>query len=56
MRDYIVQSRNNFTQVFPEKIPPIFIVLLVGVIIQFIKIVIDSVVEKRVCLDHIFIS
>ena len=42
MREYIVQSRNNFVQIFPEKIPPIFIVLLVGV--------------KRFCIDHIFIS
>ena len=56
MREYIVQSRNNFVQIFPEKIPPIFIVLLVWVIIQFVKIIIDSIVEKRVCLDHIFIS
>ena len=36
--------------------PPILIVLLVGVIIQFIKIIIDSIVEKRICFDHIFIS
>ena len=56
MRDYIAQSRNNFIQIFPDKIPPIFIVLLVGVIIQFVKIVIDSIVEKRICLNHIFIS
>ena len=56
MRDYIAQSRNNFIQVFPEKIPPIFIVLLVWVIIQFTKIIIDSIVEKRFCIDHIFIS
>ena len=56
MRDYIVQSRNNFIQIFPEKIPPIFIVLLVWVIIQFFKIIIDSIVEKRFCIDHIFIS
>ena len=56
MRDYLVQSRNNFIQIFPEKIPPIFIVLLVGVIIQFVKIIIDSIVEKRFCIDHIFIS
>ena len=41
---------------FPERIPPIFIVLLVGVIIQFIKIIIDSIVEKRICFNHIFIS
>ena len=56
MREYIVQSRNNFIQIFPEKIPPIFIVLLVWVIIQFVKIIIDSIVEKRFCIDHIFIS
>ena len=56
MWDYIVQSRNNFVQIFPEKIPPIFIVLLVGIIIQFVKIIIDSIREKRICLDHIFIS
>ena len=56
MWDYIVQSRNNFVQIFPEKIPPIFIVLLVGVIIQFVKIIIDSIREKRICFDHIFIS
>ena len=41
---------------FPERIPPIFIVLLVGVIIQFVKIIIDSIVEKRICFNHIFIS
>ena len=56
MWDYIIQSRNNFLQMFPERIPPIFIVLLVGVIIQFIKIIIDSIVEKRICFNHIFIS
>ena len=56
MRDYIVQSRNSFFEIFPDRIPPIFIVLLVGVIIQFVKIVIDSIVEKRFCIDHIFIS
>ena len=56
MWDYIVQSRNNFLQIFPEKIPPVFIVLIVGVIIQFVKIIIDSIVEKRICFNHIFIS
>lgn len=56
MRNYIIQSRNNFLEIFPERIPPIFIVLLVGVIIQFVKIVIDSIVEKRICFNHIFIS
>ena len=56
MRDYIVSLRNDFFQNFPDRIPPIFIVLLVWVIIQFFKIVIDSIVEKRVCIDHIFIS
>ena len=56
MRDYIVSLRNDFFQYFPDRIPPIFIVLLVWVIIQFIKIIIDSIVEKRICLNHIFIS
>ena len=56
MRDYIVLLRHNFIDYFPERIPPVFIVLLVGIIIQFIKIIIDSIVEKRVCIDHIFIS
>ncbi len=56
MRNYIVQSRNSFFEIFPDRVPPIFIVLLVGVIIQFIKIVIDSIVEKRICFNHIFIS
>ena len=56
MRDYIVQSRNSFFELFPDRIPPIFIVLLVWFIIQFVKIIIDSIVEKRFCLDHIFIS
>jgi len=56
MRDYIILLRHNFIDYFPEKIPPIFIVLLVGVIIQFVKIIIDSIVEKRICLNHIFIS
>ena len=56
MRDYIVQSRNSFFETFPDRIPPIFIVLLVGVIIQFVKIVIDSIVEKRICFNHVFIS
>lgn len=56
MRDYIVQARNNFFEIFPNRIPPIFIVLLVGIIIQFFKIIIDSIVEKRICFNHIFIS
>ena len=56
MIDYIVQSRNSFFNTFPSMIPPIFIVLIVWVIIQFVKIIIDSIVEKRFCVDHIFIS
>ena len=56
MRNYTVNLRNDFFQYFPEKIPPIFLVLLVWIIIQFVKIIIDSIVEKRICLDHIFIS
>ena len=56
MRDYIIQSRNSFFNTFPNRIPPIFIVLLVWIIIQFIKIIIDSIIEKRFCFDHIFIS
>ncbi len=56
MRDYIVQLRDSFFDTFPDRIPPIFIVILVWVIIQFIKIIIDSIVEKRICFDHIFIS
>ena len=56
MRNYIVESWNNFISIFPDQMPPILIVLLVGVIIQFIKIIIDSIVEKRICFDHIFIS
>ena len=56
MRNYIVLLRHNFIDYFPEKVPPIFLVLLVWVIIQFIKIIIDSIVEKRICLNHIFIS
>lgn len=56
MRDYTTSLRHNFIDYFPEKIPPIFLVLLVWIIIQFVKIIIDSFVEKRICLDHIFIS
>lgn len=56
MWDYIVLLWHNFIDYFPEKIPPIFIVLLVGVIIQFVKIIIDSIIEKRICINHIFIS
>ena len=56
MRDYIILLWHNFIDYFPEKIPPIFLVLLVWVIIQFVKIIIDSIVEKRLCFDHIFIS
>ena len=56
MRDYIVSLRNDFFQYFPGRIPPIFIVLLVWIIIQLFKIIIDSIVEKRICIDHIFIS
>lgn len=56
MRDYIVQIRNDFITGFPEKVPPIFIVAIVWAIIQFVKIIIDSIVEKRACFDHIFIS
>lgn len=56
MLDIIVSWRNNFWQNFPEVVPPIFVVAVVGCIIQFIKIIIDSIVEKRVCFDHIFIA
>ncbi len=56
MRDYIILLWHNFIDYFPEKIPPIFLVLFVWVIIQFFKIIIDSIVEKRICIDHIFIS
>lgn len=56
MLNYIAESWTSFISTFPHQMPPIFIVLLVGVIIQFIKIIIDSIVEKRICFDHIFIS
>lgn len=56
MLDIIISWRNNFIQSFPALVPPIFIVAIVWFIIQFIKIVIDSIVEKRVCFDHIFIA
>jgi len=56
MWGYILQSWNSFFEIFPSRIPPIFVVILVWFIIQFIKIIIDSFVEKRICFDHIFIS
>ena len=56
MRNYIILLWHNFIDYFPARIPPIFLVLLVWIIIQFFKIVIDSIVERRVCIDHIFIS
>jgi acid phosphatase family membrane protein YuiD len=36
--------------------PPIFIVVIVGVIIQATKVVIDSVVQRQFSLDEIFSS
>lgn len=56
MLDYIISIWNDFVLNFPERIPPIFIVAFVWFFIQFFKIVIDSIVEKRVCFNHIFIS
>ena len=56
MRNYTTFLRHDFIDYFPERIPPVFIVLLVWIIIQFFKIIIDSIVEKRICIDHIFIS
>ena len=35
---------------------PLIFGLRGAIIIQFFKIIIDSIVEKRVCIDHIFIS
>ena len=56
MWNYTTFLRHDFIDYFPERIPPVFIVLLVWIIIQFFKIIIDSIVEKRICIDHIFIS
>ena len=56
MRNYTTFLRHDFIDYFPGRIPPIFIVLLVWIIIQVIKIIIDSIAEKRICIDHIFIS
>ena len=56
MRARIVQIRNEFITNFPSQTPPILIVAIVWFIIQFIKIIIDSIKEKRACLDHIFIA
>lgn len=56
MRNYTTFLRHDFIDYFPGRIPPVFIVLLVWIIIQVIKIIIDSIAEKRICIDHIFIS
>ena len=55
MVSYAVQSIQAFFQ-SGFYMYPIFIVLLVGVIIQFAKVVIDTIKNKRFSIEHIFSS
>ena len=56
MRAYIIQHTSDFFHDFAHQVPPIFIVAIVGVIIQMTKVIIDSVVQKHFSLEEIFSS
>ena len=56
MREYILQHSTLFFQDITHQLPPIFIVAIVGVIIQLTKVIIDSLTQKHFSLAHIFSS
>jgi acid phosphatase family membrane protein YuiD len=57
MREYLIHHISLFFQEFSQhRFPPIFVVAIVGVIIQTTKIIIDSMVQRRFSLDEIFTS
>lgn len=56
MRDYFLQNTQLFRQQMTDQMPLFLIVFLVGLIIQLIKVMIDSVGEKHVSLSAFFSS
>lgn len=56
MLQYLIQHTIDFFQEIKNTLPPIFIVAIVGGIIQLTKVVIDSVSQKHFSLDQVFSS
>jgi acid phosphatase family membrane protein YuiD len=56
MRIYIIDHFTSFFQDITHQMPPVFIVALVGAIIQITKVIIDSVVQKHFTLEEVFSS
>lgn len=56
MREYIAQHTISFFNDASSQLPPIFIVAIVGAIIQLTKVIIDSVVQKQFTLQEVFSS
>jgi acid phosphatase family membrane protein YuiD len=56
MRAYIVYHITHFFQDISQQLPPIFIVAIVGIIIQTTKVIIDSVIQRHLSLDEVFSS
>ncbi len=56
MFDYISQHIQQFCEEFPEQIPVVLISFGVGLLIQIIKICIDSLVQKKFSFAQFFSS
>jgi acid phosphatase family membrane protein YuiD len=56
MWEYILHHFSLFFQDIVQQMPPIFIVAIVGAIIQMTKVIIDSVVQKHLSLEEVFSS
>jgi acid phosphatase family membrane protein YuiD len=56
MRTYLIQHVSLFFEDISHQLPPIFIVAIVGAIIQITKVVIDSVSQKKFSLEEVFSS
>ncbi|MDR0369650.1 MAG: divergent PAP2 family protein [Candidatus Peribacteria bacterium] len=56
MRTYIIENTTLFFQDITQQMPPIFIVALVGIIIQITKVIIDSLSQKHFTLEQVFSS
>lgn len=56
MFTYIIGNTTHFFQDITQQLPPVFIVAIVGVIIQVVKVLIDSLSQKHFTLEQVFSS
>ncbi len=56
MGSYFIEYCAQFFKDLGQQMPPIFLVAIVGIIIQLVKVTIDSLVERRFSFDHVFSS